>query len=77
MLDGGTGDSPDLTKIPLNTRMQVLFQDWVHWGYRLMNIFCAPCRNDPNPYVLEGSGCAVLAGCFISQSCGRDQNKVQ
>lgn len=75
MLDGGAGDSPDWTKIPLNTRTWVLFQVWGHCGHRLLNIFCAPLGMTLPCW--KGSGCAGLAGLFVSQDCGHNWNKIQ
>lgn len=37
--------------------------------------FLCSIRNDP--CMLEGSGCAVLAGFFVPQNRGHDWNKIQ
>lgn len=65
--------TPDWTEIPLNTRTWVLFQVWGHWGHRLLKIFSAPLGKT----LPCGSGCAVLAGLFVSQDCSHYWNKIQ
>lgn len=69
--DGEAGDLPDLTRNPSE------YQDEVQCGHRLLNAFCAPVRNGPNPSVLERNACAILAGFFVSSNHGPGWNEIQ
>lgn len=73
MLDAGAGDSPDWTKIPLNTRTWVLFQVWGLLWSQTPEYFLCSIRNDPS--MLEEEW--LYTQLFVSQDCGHNWNKVQ
>lgn len=72
MLDGGAGDSR-LDRNPPEYQDMGLVPGLGSLGSQTPENFQCSIRKDPPC----GSGCAVLAGLFVSQDCSHYWNKIQ